>query len=103
MTTSSSSRGRASRGSSASLSGLEWRTKLSKACAAREKRCADPSRRALRSVGLSPDVTADLPTSEGVLAAVSAIDLKGRQVGVQLYPGFPGGFLPFLTQAGAEP
>lgn len=58
---------------------------------------------ALRSIGLAPDVKADSPTSEGVMAALAALDMKGRQVGVQLYPGFPDGFLQFLAQAGAGP
>lgn len=59
--------------------------------------------RALRGIGLSPDVVADPPRSEGVIAALSALDLSGRNVGVQLYPGLPETFLQFLAQAGAIP
>lgn len=43
--------------------------------------------RALRAVGLSPDVTAPAPTSEGVLETFGTGDLTGRRIGVQLYPG----------------
>ena len=43
--------------------------------------------RALREIGLSPDVTAPVPTSEGVLETFAGADLSGRRIGVQLYPG----------------
>src|SRR5205823_2546943 len=43
--------------------------------------------RALRSLGLSPQLRAAEPTTEGILALLSGIELQGRRVGVQLYPG----------------
>lgn len=43
--------------------------------------------RALREVGLTPDVTAPVPTSDGVLETFGAADLSGRRIGAQLYPG----------------
>jgi len=43
--------------------------------------------RALREVGLSPDVTAPFPTSDGVMETFGDADLSGRRIGVQLYPG----------------
>ena len=43
--------------------------------------------RALREVGLSPDLAATIPTSEGVLQALAQEDIAGRRIGVQLYPG----------------
>jgi uroporphyrinogen-III synthase len=43
--------------------------------------------RALREIGLAPDVTAPVPTSEGVLETFAGADLSGRRIGVQLYPG----------------
>lgn len=43
--------------------------------------------RALREIGLVPSLTAGDPTSQGALAALDGEDLKGRSIGVQLYPG----------------
>jgi uroporphyrinogen-III synthase len=42
--------------------------------------------RALREIGLEPQVTTEKPTSEGVAEMLSRIDLKGHRVGLQLYP-----------------
>lgn len=42
--------------------------------------------RALREVGLEPQITTETPTTEGVIEMLSRVDLKGRRVGVQLYP-----------------
>src|SRR5579863_113833 len=42
--------------------------------------------RALRDVGLEPQLTTEKPTSEGVIDMLSRLDLRGRRVGVQLYP-----------------
>jgi len=42
--------------------------------------------RALREIGLEPQVTTEKPTSEGVAATLSRLDLKGHRVGLQLYP-----------------
>jgi uroporphyrinogen-III synthase len=42
--------------------------------------------RALREIGLEPQVTTEKPTSEGIVAMLSQIDLKGHRLGLQLYP-----------------
>jgi uroporphyrinogen-III synthase len=42
--------------------------------------------RALREIGLEPQMTTEKPTTEGVIEMLSRVDLKGRRVGVQLYP-----------------
>ncbi len=59
--------------------------------------------RALRALGLREDVRAAAPTTEGVIAMLSGEDLRGRRVGVQLYPGNPNArLMDFLREAGAE-
>jgi len=42
--------------------------------------------RALREIGLEPQVTTEKPTSEGVIEMLSRADLRDHRVGVQLYP-----------------
>jgi uroporphyrinogen-III synthase len=42
--------------------------------------------RALRELGLEPQVTTEKPTSEGIIEMLSRIDLRGRRLGLQLYP-----------------
>ena len=42
--------------------------------------------RALREIGLEPQVTTEKPTTDGVIEILSRADLKDRRVGVQLYP-----------------
>lgn len=42
--------------------------------------------RALREIGLEPQVTTEKPTSEGIAEMMSRVDLKGHRVGLQLYP-----------------
>ncbi len=60
--------------------------------------------RALRELGLKSDLRAEEPTTDGLIATLSSIDLRGRRIGVQLYPGNPNTrFTDFLRQAGAEP
>ena len=56
----------------------------------------------LRGVGLSPDVTAQEPTTGGLMATLSKLDLNGSCVGVQLYPGGEDLLTEFLKGAGAE-
>jgi uroporphyrinogen-III synthase len=41
--------------------------------------------RALHELGLGPTLPAGVPTSQGVIEAMAAFDMKGRRVGVQLY------------------
>jgi len=60
--------------------------------------------RALRELGLKSDVRAEEPTTDGLIATLSEFDLRGRRVGVQLYPGNPNRkFTDFLRDAGAQP
>src|SRR5882757_9388055 len=42
--------------------------------------------KALREIGLEPQVTTEKPTSEGVAEMLSRLDLKGHRLGLQLYP-----------------
>ena len=42
--------------------------------------------RALREIGLEPQVTTEKPTSEGIAEMLARVDLKGHRVGLQLYP-----------------
>jgi len=42
--------------------------------------------RALREIGLEPQVTTENPTSEGMIEILSRVDLVDKRVGVQLYP-----------------
>jgi uroporphyrinogen-III synthase len=43
--------------------------------------------KAFREIGLAPALTAVSPTSEGILETLEKENLKGRKIGVQLYPG----------------
>jgi uroporphyrinogen-III synthase len=59
--------------------------------------------RALRELGMKPDIAAERPTTEGVIASIQPFDLKGRRFGVQLYgtePNRP--LVDFLETAGAK-
>jgi len=56
----------------------------------------------LRSLGLSPDVTAEEPTTAGLIATLSRLALSGTCIGVQLYPGGEDLLTPFLKEAGAQ-
>jgi uroporphyrinogen-III synthase len=59
--------------------------------------------RALRELGLKPDLAAEPPTTEGIIACLAGQDLTGRRVGVQLYgtePNRP--LIEFLERAGAR-
>ncbi len=59
--------------------------------------------RALRELGLKPELAAEVPTTAGIIAALTPFDLKGRRVGVQLYGTEPNAPLrEFLQQAGAD-
>jgi uroporphyrinogen-III synthase len=42
--------------------------------------------RALREIGLEPQVTTEKPTSEGIAEMLTRVDLSGHRVGLQLYP-----------------
>lgn len=59
--------------------------------------------RALRELGLKPDIAAELPTTVGIIASLSEQRLADRNVGVQLYgtePNTP--LIDFLQRAGAR-
>jgi uroporphyrinogen-III synthase len=59
--------------------------------------------RALRDLGMKPDIAAERPTTEGVIASLQPLDLQGRRFGVQLYgtePNRP--LVEFLQAAGAK-
>src|ERR1700761_4235950 len=42
--------------------------------------------RALRDIGLEPQITTEKPTSEGIAEMLSRVDLSGHRLGLQLYP-----------------
>src|SRR5437879_5083942 len=42
--------------------------------------------RALREIGLEPQLTTEKPTSEGIAEMLSRVDLRGHRVGLQLSP-----------------
>src|SRR3978361_898756 len=59
--------------------------------------------KALREVGLEPQMTTEKPTSEGIAEMLSRFDLKGHRVGLQLYPDRDHSVLSGAIQAlGAE-
>jgi uroporphyrinogen-III synthase len=59
--------------------------------------------KALREIGLEPQMTTEKPTSEGVAEMLSRLDLKSRRVGLQLYPDKDHGALIGAIKAqGAE-
>src|SRR5512146_1896361 len=56
----------------------------------------------LRELGMKPDIAAERPTTEGVMASMRSLDLRHRRVGVQLYGTEPNRPLAgFLESAGA--
>jgi len=60
--------------------------------------------KALREIGLTPGLSAREPTTEGVIETLSALNLSGRTIGVQLYPGNPNQpLLDAIRQGGATP
>jgi uroporphyrinogen-III synthase len=59
--------------------------------------------RALREIGLDSTISADPPTSAGVIAALEKLGLNGRRVAVQLYPdNAHEALLTALDRAGAS-
>lgn len=59
--------------------------------------------RALRELGMKPDIAAERPTTDGIIASLQLFDLNGRRFGVQLYgtePNRP--LVDFLEAAGAK-
>src|ERR1700716_2395807 len=59
--------------------------------------------KALREIGLEPQVTTEKPTSEGIAEMLSRVDLRGHRVGLQLYPDKDHGMLiRAITAQGAK-
>jgi len=59
--------------------------------------------RALREIGLEPQLTTEKPTSEGIAEMLSRIDLGGHRVGLQLYPDKDhSALIGAITAQGAE-
>jgi uroporphyrinogen-III synthase len=59
--------------------------------------------RALREIGLEPQMTTEKPTSEGIAEMLARLDLKGHRVGLQLYPDKDhGALIGAITAQGAE-
>ncbi len=56
--------------------------------------------RALREIGLEPDLTTQTPTSEGVASMLAGMDLQGHRLGLQLYPEKDHGVLIEAIKAG---
>jgi uroporphyrinogen-III synthase len=58
--------------------------------------------KALRALGMKPEIAAERPTTDGVIASLRGLDLRRRRVGVQRYgtePNRP--LVDFLESAGA--
>jgi uroporphyrinogen-III synthase len=59
--------------------------------------------RALREIGLEPQVTTEKPTSEGIAEMLSRLDLGGHRIGLQLYPDRDhSALIGAITAQGAE-
>jgi uroporphyrinogen-III synthase len=59
--------------------------------------------RALREIGLEPQMTTEKPTSEGIAEMLARVDLSGHRVGLQLYPDKDhSAFIGAITAQGAE-
>lgn len=59
--------------------------------------------RALREIGLEPEVTTEKPTSEGIAEMLARVDLRGHRVGLQLYPDKDhSALIGAITAQGAE-
>jgi uroporphyrinogen-III synthase len=59
--------------------------------------------RALREIGLEPQVTTEKPTSEGIAEMLARVDLSGHRVGLQLYPDKDhGALIDAISAQGAE-
>jgi len=59
--------------------------------------------KALREAGLLPELTAEAPTTEGVIATLEKQDLRGKRIGVQLYGQAPNAkLMDYLASRGAE-
>jgi uroporphyrinogen-III synthase len=59
--------------------------------------------RALRALGIEPQLRAASPTTDGIIALLRDLPLRRRRIGVQLYPGAADRLSSFLEEAGATP
>ena len=58
--------------------------------------------RALREVGLEPDLVTDVPTTAGLIAIIEPLKIEGRHIGLQIYGQEPNRQLvDFLVSQGA--
>ena len=59
--------------------------------------------RALREIGLEPQLTTEKPTSEGIAEMLAEVDLENHRVGLQLYPDKDhSALIGAITAQGAE-
>ncbi len=59
--------------------------------------------RALREIGLEPQMTTEKPTSEGIVEMLARVDLSGHRVALQLYPDKDhSALIGAITAQGAE-
>jgi uroporphyrinogen-III synthase len=58
--------------------------------------------KALKEIGLAPTAVAQAPTTDGVIATLRTLDLRGKTVGVQLYSESNPPLTQFLADAGAS-
>ncbi|WP_201832023.1 uroporphyrinogen-III synthase [Microvirga zambiensis] len=56
----------------------------------------------LRGIGLVPNLMAEAPTTAGLMQTLSTLNLEGKRIGVQLYPGGEEVLSEFLRDAGAQ-
>jgi uroporphyrinogen-III synthase len=60
--------------------------------------------RALQEIGLKPELQAAEPTTEGVIATLDGLDLRGRRMAVQLYGDDPNArLMTYLSERGVKP
>jgi uroporphyrinogen-III synthase len=58
--------------------------------------------KALRALGLGPDLSAEDPTTAGLIETLSGFELSGRRFGMQSYPGQGAELDEFLSGKGAS-
>jgi uroporphyrinogen-III synthase len=56
----------------------------------------------LRGIGLVPNLMAEVPTTAGLIQTLSTLNLEGKRIGVQLYPGGEDALSEFLRVSGAR-
>jgi uroporphyrinogen-III synthase len=58
--------------------------------------------KALKEIGLTPALSAAMPTTEGVIATLRGIDVAGQTIGLQLYSESNAPLTDYLASAGAS-